>query len=390
MADRDDLTWDVIPASLAMRSRLYTCAVAAAVVAGAFVAFALRPSSDAAEAAKPKPRSSRAAPLVFGIYPGGAAGTVGPAGRTKPEDPSLRLARLEQLRGGNRPFVLHLYDSFTAPADSESLPQWLAEEITGYLSRDFQVELVLTYRPADPGGDVAGFVQFVRSRVRQLGPHTGVTSIQVTNEANVAGAPSAADGAYRGARDALVQGVIAAKDEAARGRFGQLKIGFNWAYQLGPAEQRFWASLGRTGGKAFADAVDWVGLDAYPGTWGPALRSPAGAAEAGKAMLEALHVLRHRFLPLAGLDGVPLHVSEAGYPTGPGRSAGRQAQVLRTIAEIVSEHRREYGVTGFRWFDLRDADSDSSSFESQYGLLRDDYGSKPAFRAYRRVIARHG
>lgn len=370
-----------------MRGRLFSCAVAGAVVAGAVMALALRTSSDPAEAAK---RKSRLAPLVFGIYPGGAAGAVGPAGQTKPEDPALRLARLEELRGGNRPFVLHLYDAFTTRADAAALPPHLAEEIAGYLARDFQVELVLTYRPADPTGDVPGFVEFVRSRVRQLGPQPGVTSIQVTNEANVTGAPAAADGAYRGARDALVQGVIAAKDEAARGRFGQLRIGFNWAYQLGPAEQRFWASLGRAGGRAFADAVDWVGLDAYPGTWGPPLRSPGRAADAARAMIEALHVLRHQFLPLAGLGGAPLHISEAGYPTGPGRSARRQAQFLRAIAKAVSDNRREYGVTGFRWFDLRDADSASSSFESQYGLLRDDYRPKPAFRAYRRVIARYG
>ncbi len=389
MTGPDDLIWDVVSPSRVVKSRLHLCAVAAAVLAGVIVASALR-TGDAAEAARRESRSSGAGPLVFGIYPGGAAGTVGPAGRTRPEVPSLRLARLAELRGGSRPFVLHLYDSFTSRADSASLPQGLAEEIAGYLSREFQVELVLAYRPADPGGDVSGFVEFVRSRVRQLGPHAGVTSIQVTNEANVAGAPTAADGAYRGAHDALVRGVIGAKDEATRGGFGQIQVGFNWAYQLGPAEQRFWASLGRVGGKAFADAVDWVGLDAYPGTWGPALRGRTVASGAKQATLEALDVVRRRFLPLAGLDGASLHVSEAGYPTGPGRSARRQAQVLRAIAEAVSDHRREYAVTGFRWFDLRDADSASGSFESQYGLLRDDYGPKPAFRAYRRIIATHG
>lgn len=390
MAGPDDLIWDVVSPSRAVKARLHACVVAAVVVAGVLVASALRPADDAAEAARLKSGSSSAGPLVFGIYPGGAAGTVGPAGRTRPEDPSLRLERLEQLRGGSRPFVLHLYDSFTSRADSALLPQGLAGEIAGYLSRKFQIELVLAYRPADRGGDVAGFAEFVRNRVRQLGPQPGVTSIQVTNEANVAGAPAAADGAYPGARDALVQGVIAAKDEATRGGFEQIKVGFNWAYQLGPAEQRFWASLGRAGGGRFADAVDWVGLDAYPGTWGPALRNRNVVAGAGKATLDALDLLRRRLLPLAGLEAASLHVSEAGYPTGPGRGARRQARVLRAIAKEVSDHRREYGVTGFRWFDLRDADSDSRSFESQYGLLRDDYVPKPAFRAYRGIIASRG
>jgi hypothetical protein len=387
VAGRDDLTWDVVLPRRVVNRRLRWCAIAAGVVAGLLLASTLRPPADAASAVTHNRRHPPPRSLVFGIYPGGAAGTVGPAGQTKPEDASLRLARLEELRGGSRPFVLHIYDSFTRRADSAALPRGLDEEIAAYLSRGFQVELVLAYRPAEPAGDVTGFAEFVRSRIRQLGPRPGVTSIQVTNEANVAGAPAAADGAYRGARDALVQGVIAAKDEARRGGFGQIGVGFNWAYQLGPAEQRFWASLGRAGGSAFAAAVDWVGLDAYPGTWGPALRGRAVASGARNATLEALDVLRRRYLPLAGLDGASLHVSEAGYPTGPGRSARRQAQVLRAIAQAVSDHRGEYGVTGFRWFDLRDADSASGSFESQYGLLTDDYRRKPGFEAYRRVIA---
>jgi hypothetical protein len=332
----------------------------------------------------------RAAPIVFGIYPGGAAGTVGPTGATGPENAASRLVRLEQLRGGARPFVLHLYDSFTGPADADALPRALADDVAAYLSRGFQVEVVLTYRPADPAGDVAGFVGFVRSRVRQLGPHAGVVGLQVTNEVNVAGAPSAADGFYAGARDALVQGVIAAKTEARRGGFGQLGIGFNWAYQLGPGEDEFWVSLGRRGGAAFAEAVDWVGLDVYPGTWGPPLRGRRLGRGAKRATLAALAVLRERFLPLAGLDGVRLHVSEAGYPTGPGRSARKQVRVLRAVARAVSKHRSTYGVTDFRWFDLRDADSASRSFEGRYGLVRDDYRPKPAFRSYRRIIAKHG
>jgi len=365
-------------------------AIAVALVAGLLAAFLLRTPDDDAVAAKRTRGPVTAAPIVFGIYPGGAAGTVGPAGRTRPEDASLRLARLEQLRGGTRPFVLHLYDSFTRRADSASLPPALASEIDGYLSRDFQLELVLAYRPAEPGGDAAGFVEFVRSRVRQLGQRPGVIGVQVTNEANVTGAPSAADGAYSGARDALVQGVIAAKAEARAGGFDQLSVGFNWAYQLGPAEARFWSALGRDGGEAFAEAVDWVGLDAYPGTWGPALKRRPLARAARRATLDALTALRRGYLPLAGLAGVPLHVSEAGYPTGRGRSARKQVRVLRAVARAVSAHRRRFGVTDFRWFDLRDADSASRSFEGRYGLLRDDYRPKPAFRSYRAIIAKHG
>jgi hypothetical protein len=54
----------------------------------------------------------------------------------------------------------------------------------------------------------------------------------------------------------------------------------------------------------------------------------------------------------------------------------------------VSAVRSRLGVTDFRWFDLRDADSSSTSFESQYGLLRDNYSPKPAFAVYRELVAR--
>lgn len=365
-------------------------AVRTAVAAVAAAAAALTAVAGGAYAAAMRDRAPASAPpLVFGIYPGGAAGTVGPAGRTRPEDPGLRLAALERLRGGTgRPFVLHLYDAFTGRADAASLPAPLAAEIAGYSARGFHIELVLRYRPSDPRGDVAGFVEYVRSRVRQLGPDPRVTGTQVTNEANVTGAPDAADGAYPGVRDALVRGVVAARAEARRGGFDQIGVGFNWAYQLGDREQAFWRSLGRAGGRAFAGAVDWVGVDAYPGTWGPPLPRRGLARGARAATVHALRVMRTTFLPLAGLgEDVALHVSEAGYPTGPRRGHAKQVRVLRAIARAVSDHRQAYGVTDFRWFDLRDADSASRSFESRYGLVRDDYRPKPAFAAYRRIVA---
>lgn len=351
---------------------------------------AASPDRASASAGKRQPANAAPRPLTFGIYPGGAAGTAGPSGQTKPANPALRLARLERLRGGDRPFVLHLYDHFTRRTDAEQVPAPLAAEIAQYTARGFAVEVVLAYRPAESGGDVAGFVDFVRQRVRQLGPNDAVTGIQVTNEANVTGAPNAADGFYRGARRALVRGIVAADAEARRHGFGHIGVGFNWAYQLGSREHAFWSGLRRSGGPAFAAAVDWVGVDVYPGTWGPALPGRDLATEVRATTVRALSVLREQFLPLAGLAGVALRVSEAGYPTGPGRTEAMQRTVLRAVVRAVSQDRGRFGVTDFRWFDLRDADSDSPRFESHYGLLRDDYRPKPAFRTYRGLIASYG
>ena len=118
----------------------------------------------------PRARAAAARPVTFGIYPGGAAGTVGPSGRLVPEDAARRRASLLQLRGAARPFVLHLYDDFTRAADAKALPAWLAQQIAAYTADGFQVELVLRYRPAAPGGDVAGFADFVRARVAPARP----------------------------------------------------------------------------------------------------------------------------------------------------------------------------------------------------------------------------
>jgi hypothetical protein len=378
------LRWLVVSASLAVGATLAQTTFSSAVARRHHVSRVI-----SAHASSSHPRAV-SAPLVFGVYPGGAAGTVGPAGQTRPEVPETRRQALQQLRGSARTFVLHLYESYTRPSDAAAVPSWLASEIADYTADGFRVELVLAYRPADPSGDVAGFTDFVRARVRQLAPNPKVSILQVTNEANVAGAPDAADGAYPHARDALVRGVIAAKDEARRrGRTG-LRIGFNWAYQHGAAEAAFFSSLRATGGSAFAAAVDWVGIDAYPGTWGPALVAGDRAAAVRSATIDAMRTLRSKLLPRAGLSRAKLHFSESGYPTGPGRSETMQQTVLRAAVRTVAAARATYGVTDYRWFDLRDANTADTSFESHYGLTRDDYSPKPAFFTYRDLIARLG
>jgi hypothetical protein len=327
---------------------------------------------------------------VFGIYPGGAAGTVGPSGPVAPENPELRIAALKQLRPHGRPFVLHLYASYTG-ANGSSAADQLGQEIHEYGRAGFQTELVASYRPADGGtpADVQGFTEFVRDAVRSLGPVPGFVSLQVTNEANQGGSPNTSDGYYSGAEDALIAGVIAAKGQIRMSGFGHLKVGFNWAYATDPGQRAFWRYLGHHGGRRFAGDLDWVGLDAYPGTWGPPLGSRGLATETTHFMDGALHALRVTYMPLAGIPHtVALQVSETGYPTGPGRTDATQVAVMKAAVDAVYHARARYHVTGLRWFDLRDADSSSPSFEGQYGLMRDDYSPKPAFAAYRALITR--
>lgn len=340
---------------------------------------------------------ARPAPLVFGIYPGGAAGAVGHAGTTKPEDPVLRLSALERLRPPGRPFVARLYAAYTGPG-GYSVKQQIGRQLATYGRAGFQTEVALCYRPADGGSaaDVAGFVAFVRASLRALAREPGFVSAQITNEANVPGAPNASDGYYQGAEDALIQGVIAAHQLVHSDQHTQVKVGFNWGYSTEQSERAFWSYLGRVGGGRFVNSLDWVGVDAYPGTWGPPLPPPALAAgDVGAAAAGFMHAMLRRtrsvYLPLAGIPArVPIIVTETGYPTGPGRTEATQVSVMQASVQAIYRARRAYHVTGYRWFDLRDADSSSSSFESQYGIMRDDYSPKPAFAVYGQLVAEFG
>jgi hypothetical protein len=131
-----------------------------------------------------------------------------------------------------------------------------------------------------------------------------------------------------------------------------------------------------------------VGVDAYPGTWGPAIDTGDLAAGTASALNSVFARLRTDYLRLAGIPRrVALHVSENGFPTGPGRTEAMQVTAMRAAIETVDRQRARYNITDYRWFDLRDADSASTSFESQYGLLRDDYTPKPAFDVFRVLVA---
>jgi hypothetical protein len=355
--------------------------VAAVVITAGVIALAAPAAIDAGAEGAHEP-----AGLTFGIYPGGAAGTVGPAGRLVPDDQTKTLDALERLRVPGRPFVLHLFASY-AGQGSASAAEQIGGDVARYTAAGFRIELVLTYRPA--GGaqaqDVAGFADFARGAVAGFGSNPRFTALQVTNEANVRGAPSAADGAYAGAQDALVRGVVAAAEEARKDG-ARVAIGFNWAYSVGASERAFWSRL-RSAGPAFRRSLDWVGLDLYPGTWGPRLGGTLASATK-RSVLGALSAVRKRYLPLAGLAAnLPIHISENGYPTGPRRTEAMQLTELEAAVSTVASERSAYGVTDYRWFDLRDADSSSPSFESRYGLMDDHYRPKAAFAAYRKLVA---
>jgi hypothetical protein len=323
--------------------------------------------------------------LRFGINPAGEAGALGPRVEPAPDDPARTLAALGRLRAPDTALVVRLNRFFWS--DGGAGIQRFLGLVHRYASAGHPVELQLRYHPRpDQEGKVDDFVAWVREVVRRLGADRRVIAVQVTNEVNLTFSPDSSDGAYAGARDALVQGVIAAKDEARRRGYSWLTVGFNWVYRTDPAnEDSFWSALRDRGGARFAAAVDWVGLDAYPGTFFPPAETPGGERD---GMVSAMSQLRRCFLPKAGIpDRVPIHVEENGWPTGPGRSEEHQVEAMRLMVGAVHDFRGTYNVTDYRWFDLRDHSSASANFQHHYGLLRDDYSAKPAFEAYRELVA---
>jgi hypothetical protein len=327
-------------------------------------------------------------PIRFGITPQVQTGQLGTgeAPPRLPEDPARQLAALDRLRPAGGPFVLRLHRFFWSDGEA-GIARFL--DLAGfYTSHGYPVELQLRYHPSSSQeGDIPAWVAFVREVVDRFGPNPRVVGIQVTNEVNLTFSPDSSDGAFDGARDALIQGVIAAKDEARRRGFGQLAVGFNWAYRSDPSsESSFWGYLRDHGGRPFLAALDWVGLDAYPGTFFPPTEAPGRERD---GMVNAFSTFRC-YLEGAGIaDSVPIHVEENGYPTGdsPDRSEDRQVQALDAMVGAVRDFRGTYDITDYRWFDLRDSDSTSPNFQQRYGLLRDDYSEKPAFARYRDLVA---
>jgi hypothetical protein len=335
----------------------------------------------------PEPRKTDKR-LTFGIYPGGAAGVIaGPRPDTVPEDQDKIDLRLAQLRAG-RPFVVHHYSEYTTPAAVAAELARVAGVTRHYTSQGLLIEWVMRYRPA-AAPDLPGYEDFVRRMVRLLAGNPRVKALQVTNEVNNRASPDASDGAYAGARDALVQGVIAADDEARRQGRPELEVGFNWFYRMDPGtEQEHWSEIGQKGGATFVAALDWIGLDAYPGTFFP----PGGALPRSSSMANAMSVLRECLAPIAGIPKTtPIHVVENGWPTmPPARSYAEQELALREMVGAVHDYRANYNVTDYRWFDLRDADSAQPRFEQQYGITRSDYSPKPAFGTYADLVGRLG
>jgi hypothetical protein len=324
--------------------------------------------------------------LRFGIGPLVQAGQSGggPAPAV-PERPARTHAALARLRPPGGPFVLRLNRFFWS--DGEAGFRRYLGLARRFARRGYLIEVQVRYHPnASQEGDLRAWRDHVREVVRRFGRIRAVIALQIANEVNISFSPDSSDGAYERAPQALVAGVIAAKREVRRLGLHRLKIGFNWFWHLDAGtEQRFWKALA-AGGRLFARAVDWIGLDAYPGTVVPPVVSLGDERD---AMVSALRSLRCYARIPAIPRSTPIKVEENGWPTLlPVRGYEEQANRLRRMVWAVHDYRGTFGVSDYRWFNLRDADSAAPTLFQHFGLLESDYGVKPAFGVYRELVRR--
>lgn len=368
---------------------LLTCIVCLGVAGGA-------PGEGAAQETDPcftsPPARADAPPkrLRFGITPrlAGSAGLE--QGASAPVDARAQRRALERLEPGRRTLVLRLNRLFSS--DGRAGIRRFARKVDRNARRGFRSEVQVRYHPTPArDGDMRAWSRFVRDAVRTLGKRRGVVAFSIVNEANFPVSPNTSDGAYKRVIDAVVRGVVVAQRELRRLDRPGVPLGFTVAWRWIPQEDaEFWQALGERATKRFRRALDYVGLQVYPGlVWPPVIRPNRSA---GYEVAEAATLTRRCFMPQAGLgDGVGLWITENGYSTRQQVGAGRrQASNLRSTVRAVHRLSRTLNISDFRYFNLRDNRSDGAELFDQVGLLRDDYERKPAFGAYRELIRRYG
>jgi hypothetical protein len=343
---------------------------------------------DLCLSAAPPPVSAPAKPLRFGITPLAAGSAGATQAQPKPEDPQAAIRELRRLRPPRKQLVLRLNRMLMS--DGESGLQHFAGLVDSYARQGFDSELQVRYHPG-PGqeGDMAAWSQYVRRAAQVLGQRPSVKALTITNEVNFPVSPNTSDGSYAGGLQAIVTGIVAARRELDRIGRPDVQLGFSFAWRWLPASDAdFWRQLGALATPEFRRALDYVGLQIYPGLVFPPVST---AAAAGGDTVEALTLLRDCYMPLAGVGSkVDLWVTENGYATNLARTEADQDLALRSTLDAVYRYSGTLGVTDYRWFNLRDNDSAGADLFAAVGLLRDDYSEKPAFASLRSYIHRIG
>lgn len=311
--------------------------------------------------------------LTFGIFPGMIGNEPGLSGGDPLYDPERTAEACSLLQAGKRPFLIRAYEIFQG---GESRGSATPGELHRFVGPGRKIDYVLCYR--SPDGNLEDWVAFVKAIFGEHGPQ--IEALQVTEEPNNPDPSTGGDGASPRVLEAIVEGVIAAREEAERLGL-DVKIGFNACPSFNSADP-FWNEIGARGGQTFRDALGYVGLDFFPDVFRPIPFETLPAAVEG--------VLTHfRTVNLAAgrlSESLPIRITENGWPTGTGRPPETQARVLEAIVRSIHGLRQGLNVTHYEFFSLRDGRSDNPEALTEFGLVGRDYSRKPAFDVYRGLV----
>jgi hypothetical protein len=325
--------------------------------------------------------------FVFGIYPGGDAGSNDGIVTGFPDDPVQICRCLDDLQGGSHPFIVRSYERFS---DREHPSRWPVQQpahYEQYLENGRMLDLVLLFQSIR--GDVAGYLQFAVELVKRHA--SKLYSVQVTEEASSANGPDVIDGPYPNVLNALVEGVKEVKHGLRQIGRHDVRVGFNATPTFGP-DSSFWSKIGKLGGGDFLKSLDYVGLDFFPDVF----RRLAPDGEPGDLERSArgvLQTMRNEWLPAAGIGpSVPIHIAEHGWPTAPARSEERQAEVIEKIIRLLWAERKRLNIARYTLFDLRDATAPGRENDlfRHFGITRGDYSAKAAYATFRSLIREYG
>lgn len=303
--------------------------------------------------------------VTFGVWPGVVQSDLERLDTfidAPPEDVERTASALQDLASGAARFYVRCYRGY-----GNSHPP-TPESPAPYLGAGRVVDLVLSY-----GSDPEGFAHAVRAAVREVA-ELGGGKLQVCEEVN---APAPQDGGRPGCYDALAGGLAAAVDE--RDRLGaDVSVGFNAAVAL-PGDP-FWSAVRSHVEPDVLARIDYLGLDFFPDVF-----RPAPPEVLPGAVTHVLRSFRDSASAIGIPAGVPIHITETGWPTGPGHSEDDQARVIGTVAGTALELAADLHIDAYELFGLRDGLT-SGPRMNRFGLLRDDYSAKPAYDTVKRLV----
>ncbi|WP_435353140.1 hypothetical protein [Emticicia sp. SJ17W-69] len=313
--------------------------------------------------------------LIFGIYPGSGVGIEMEGGsgliKGKTDDPNQIHKGLHYL-SGSKPFLVRAYTQYVGFGIGKYLTPSNVEQ---YCNDNRKLDLAICYRTNDSNMD--DWKSFIRKIITEY--KDVLEKLQITEEPNNPDGASGGDGGSLYVKQAIIEGILAAKEEIQHLGL-DIQLGFNAVISFDPNDT-FWKDMANLSSPAFVNALDYIGLDFYPGVFRP-LPPNVSLKEAVKMVLSHF---RNQNLVEAGIpQHIPLHITENGWPTNELRTEAQQAEAIEQIIKTVFEVRKALNITHYEFFDLRDCDILNNGL--QFGLMREDYTPKPAFNVFARTI----